>query len=145
MLSELMNRTFTAELTEGEHNATLTNWEYKPHATDHSKDYIVMTFSAENCGKTQDFVRNMFERDISIMISHLRRQLNRANEDINPTTFFDELKTAKTPIKFWIAYPIVATKTGPQRRQNIYFLAPTSITSDEAIAGDMELPNGVSV
>ena len=124
-----MKQTFNAELTEGKHTAKLTSWEYKPHENDNSKDYIRMVFTADNCGKQQEFVRNLFERDVTIAISHLRRQLNRVNEDIVPNEFLDELVSAETPFSFWISYPTVATKKGMQRRQNIHFLAPTETVS----------------
>ena len=140
-LSELMNKVFTAEITEGEHKATIKAWEFKPN-TDPTKEYIKMTFTVENCGKTQEFVRNMFERDISLAVSHIRRQLDRSNESIVPTAFFDELIASSTEIKMWIQYPVVPTKNGAQRRQNIYFLPPLS-SVEAASSADMEMPVGV--
>lgn len=138
MLNTFMKQTFNAELTEGEHTSKLTSWEYKPHENDNSKDYIRMVFTSENCGKQQEFVRNLFERDVTIAISHLRRQLNRVNEDIVPSDFLDELVSAETPFSFWISYPTVATKKGMQRRQNIHFLAPTETVN--APSEPMEVP-----
>ena len=138
MLNEFMNRTFNAELTAGEHPSTLKSWEYKAHASDASNDYLRMTFITENCGKQQEFVRNLFERDVSIAVSHLRRQLDRTHEDVTPVAFFDELVSNATPFSIWISYPTVATKKGMQRKQNLHFLAPS--VADEANGIDMEMP-----
>ena len=142
-LSELMNKVFTAELTEGEHTATLKSWELKPNA-DPTKEYLRMTFIVENCDVEQEFIRNMFERDVSIAVSHMRRQLNRSNESIVPTAFFNELITSAPTLKMWVQYPVVSTKNGAQRRQNVYFQPPLS-NVEAASSADMELPVGVGV
>ena len=135
MLRDLIKRPFYAELKEGKHEAILTNWEYKAHETNPENDYITMTFMVDG---ENPYKRNMFERDISIMLSHVRRQLGRQHETIaDPTAFFDELKTNKTKLNLWITYPVVATKNGMQRRQNLYFIEPASNNSaPEAEAAD---------
>ena len=142
-LSELINKVFTAELTEGEHTAILKSWELKPNA-DPTKEYLRMTFIVENCDVNQEFIRNMFERDVSIAVSHMRRQLNRSNESIVPTAFFNELITSAPTLKMWVQYPVVSTKNGAQRRQNVYFQPPLS-NVEAASSADMELPVGVGV
>ena len=121
MLKDLMSKGFIGELTEGEHNATLTAWQYTANKDDAEKDYIKCTFNVDNNGTQQVYNRNQFERDISIMLSQLRRQLGRSNETINPKAFFDELIKNKTPIKLWISYNNVTTKKGLRRVQDLHF------------------------
>lgn len=121
MLKDLMSKEFVGELTEGEHNATMTAWQYTANKDDPEKDYIKCTFSVDNNGVQQIYTRNQFERDISIMLSQLRRQLGRSSETINPKTFFEELIKNKTPIKIYIAYNNVTTKRGLRRVQDLHF------------------------
>ena len=84
MLKDLISKEFVGELTEGVHNATLTAWQYMANKDDAEKDYIKCTFNVENNGTQQVYNRNQFERDISIMLSQLRRQLGRSRVSINP-------------------------------------------------------------
>ena len=137
MLKDLMNKTFNAEITEGQHKAVLTAFEYKQHPSNESYDYIAMVFVID--GK-REFKRNMFERDISIMLSQTRRQLNRASEDINPTEYLKGLIDNKTELEIWITYPIVTTRNGARRVQNI---AWQNISTSESDDKEEEIPEGV--
>ena len=137
MLKDLMNKTFTAEITEGQHKAVLTAFEYKQHPSNEAYDYIAMVFIID--GK-REFKRNMFERDISIMLSQTRRQLNRASEDINPTEYLKDLIDNKTELEIWITYPIVPTRNGARRVQNI---AWQNISTSESDDEEEEIPEGV--
>ena len=137
MLKDLMNKTFNAEITEGQHKAVLTSFEYKQHPSNESYDYIAMVFVID--GK-REFKRNMFERDISIMLSQTRRQLNRASEDINPTEYLKDLIDNKTELEIWITYPIVSTRNGARRVQNI---AWQNISTSESNDEEEEIPEGV--
>ena len=138
-LSELMSKPFVGELTEGEHSGILTAWTLVTNATDPSKEYIRMTFNVNNAEGHQEYVRNLFVRDMSIALSHIRRQLNRANEVIDPRAFLNGLRDNKTELKLWITYPIVTARSGAKRVQNLYFQPP--ITADEtAVIGEMETP-----
>ena len=137
MLKDLMNKTFNAEITEGQHKAVLTAFEYKQHPSNEAYDYIAMVFSID--GK-REFKRNMFERDISIMLSQTRRQLNRASEDINPTEYLKGLIDNKTELDIWITYPIVPTRNGARRVQNI---AWQNISTSESDDEEEEIPEGV--
>ena len=137
MLKDLMNKTFNAEITEGQHKAVLTAFEYKQHPSNESYDYIAMVFVID--GK-REFKRNMFERDISIMLSQTRRQLNRAAEDINPTEYLKDLIDNKTELEIWITYPIVSTRNGARRVQNI---AWQNISTSESDDKEEEIPEGV--
>ena len=136
MLKDLMSKEFNGELTEGEHNATLTSWQYVANKGNPEKDYIKFTFSVDNNGIQQVYNRNQFERDVSIMLSHLRRQLGRSNETIKPKDFFEGLIKNKTEFKIWIEYPIVSAAKGMRRVQNLHFLPATeapaiTTTNDE--------------
>ena len=137
MLKDLMNKTFNAEITEGQHKAVLTAFEYKQHPSNESYDYIAMVFLID--GK-REFKRNMFERDISIMLSQTRRQLNRASEDINPNEYLKDLIDNKTELEIWITYPIVPTRNGARRVQNI---AWQNISTSESDDEEEEIPEGV--
>ena len=137
MLKDLMNKTFNAEITEGQHKAVLTAFEYKQHPSNEAYDYIAMVFSID--GK-REFKRNMFERDISIMLSQTRRQLNRASEDINPIEYLKDLIDNKTELEIWITYPIVPTRNGARRVQNI---AWQNISTSESDDEEEEIPEGV--
>ena len=137
MLKDLMNKTFTAEITGGQHKAVLTAFEYKQHPSNESYDYIAMVFTID--GK-REFKRNMFERDTSIMLSQTRRQLNRASEDINPTEYLKDLINNKTELEIWITYPIVPTRNGARRVQNI---AWQNISTSESDDEEEEIPEGV--
>ena len=137
MLKDLMNKTFNAEITEGQHKAVLTAFEYKQHPSNESYDYIAMVFVID--GK-REFKRNMFERDTSIMLSQTRRQLNRASEDINPTEYLKGLIDNKTELEIWITYPIVSTRNGARRVQNI---AWQNISTSESDDKEEEIPEGV--
>ena len=137
MLKDLMNKTFNAEITEGQHKAVLTAFEYKQHPSNESYDYMAMVFVID--GK-REFKRNMFERDISIMLSQTRRQLNRASEDINPTEYLKGLIDSKTELEIWITYPIVTTRNGARRVQNI---AWQNISTSESDDKEEEIPEGV--
>ena len=137
MLKDLMNKTFTAEITEGQHKAVLTAFEYKKHPSNEAYDYIAMVFIID--GK-REFKRNMFERDISIMLSQTRRQLNRAAEDINPIEYLKDLIDNKTELDIWITYPIVPTRNGARRVQNI---AWQNISTSDSADEEEEIPEGV--
>lgn len=143
MLNDLMSKKFYAELSEGEHTSTLKNWQYCSNSTDPSKDYIKMTFEVTNHNVKQPFTRNFFERDVSIMLSHLRRQLERTTEAIDPKEFFDGLVKNETEFKLWIAYPIVPTQRGLEKKQNVNFLPPLVKVEPEVDDSTEELPEGI--
>lgn len=143
MLNDLMNRAFQAELTEGHHTCTLKSWSY--YADQHSKpenDYIALTFQHEK-GESRN---NMFEKDMSIFLSHVRRQLGKADETIDPKAFLKDLIDNNTPFDVWVKYNVVTTRSGLRRVRNLYFIEPlatASTASTAESADDTELPPGV--
>lgn len=137
-LADLLNRPFVAELIEGKHRASLKSWTFVDNQQNPDAQYIRCTFDTENDGKQQEYNRNLFMRDVSIALSHLRRQLNMATETINPVEFLDNLVKTQIKFDFWITYEIVASRNNnPKRVQNIAFQAPLVQATTLA---DMELP-----
>ena len=134
-LRELMNNTFAGEIAEGKHTAIVKNFQYVENESNPDNSYILITFLID--GK-RDYKRNFFLRDMSILLSHTRRQLGRANEDIVPGVYLKELIDNQTELDIWFEYPTVATRTGPKRVQNIAWLPPVSAEADET--PDFELP-----
>ena len=134
-LRELMNSTFAGEIAEGKHTAVVKNFQYVENESNPDNSYILITFLIDN---KRDYKRNFFLRDMSILLSHTRRQLGRANEDIVPGVYLKELIDNQTELDIWFEYPTVATRTGPKRVQNIAWLPPVSAEADET--PDFELP-----
>ena len=134
-LRDLMNNTFAGEIAEGKHTAVVKNFQYVENESNPDNSYILITFLID--GK-RDYKRNFFLRDMSILLSHTRRQLGRANEDIVPGVYLKELIDNQTELDIWFEYPTVATRTGPKRVQNIAWLPPISAEADET--PDFELP-----
>lgn len=134
-LRDLMNNTFAGEIAEGKHTAVIKNFQYVENESNPDNSYILITFLID--GK-RDYKRNFFLRDMSILLSHTRRQLGRANEDIVPGIYLKELIDNQTELDIWFEYPTVATRTGPKRVQNIAWLPPVSAEADET--PDFELP-----
>lgn len=134
-LRDLMNNTFAGEIAEGKHTAVIKNFQYVENESNPDNSYILITFLID--GK-RDYKRNFFLRDMSILLSHTRRQLGRANEDIVPGVYLKELIDNQTELDIWFEYPTVATRTGPKRVQNIAWLPPVSTEADDT--PDFELP-----
>lgn len=134
-LRDLMNNTFAGEIAEGKHTAVVKNFQYVENESNPDNSYILITFLID--GK-RDYKRNFFIRDMSILLSHTRRQLGRANEDIVPGVYLKELIDNQTELDIWFEYPTVATRTGPKRVQNIAWLPPVTAEADET--PDFELP-----
>ena len=134
-LRDLMNNTFAGEIAEGKHTAVVKNFQYVENESNPDNSYILITFLIDN---KREYKRNFFLRDMSILLSHTRRQLGRANEDIIPGVYLKELIDNQTELDIWFEYPTVATRTGPKRVQNIAWLPPVSAEADET--PDFELP-----
>ena len=134
-LRDLMNSTFAGEIAEGKHTAVVKNFQYVENESNPDNSYILITFLIDN---KREYKRNFFLRDMSILLSHTRRQLGRANEDIVPGVYLKELIDNQTELDIWFEYPTVATRTGPKRVQNIAWLPPISAEADET--PDFELP-----
>jgi hypothetical protein len=131
MLKDLLEKTFQKELSAGEHTAILTAHPYKASDKGPEFDYIAASFIIDN---TLSYNRNLFERELSIFLSQVRRQLGRQNEDIKPMEFLAELVKNKTPFKIWVEYKIVPTRDDTLKRvQNVYYTEPLgTVTTNNA-------------
>ena len=134
-LRDLMNNTFAGEIAEGKHTAVIKNFQYVENESNPDNSYILITFLIDN---KREYKRNFFLRDMSILLSHTRRQLGRANEDIVPGVYLQDLIDNQTELDIWFEYPTVATRTGPKRVQNIAWLPPVTTEADDT--PDFELP-----
>ena len=133
-LRDLMNNTFAGEITEGKHTVTFKDFKYVENENNPDNSYITILFNVD--GK-REYKRNFFLRDMSILLSHTRRQLGRENEDIVPGVYLQELIDAQTELNIWFSYPVVATKSGPRRVQNISWMPPAEVQSEEP---DFDMP-----
>ena len=133
-LRDLMNNTFAGEIAEGKHTVTFKDFKYVENENNPDNSYIAILFNVD--GK-REYKRNFFLRDMSILLSHTRRQLGRENEDIVPGVYLQELIDAQTELNIWFSYPVVATKSGPRRVQNISWMPPAEVQSEEP---DFDMP-----
>ena len=133
-LRDLMNTTFAGEIAEGKHTVTFQNFRYVENENNPDNSYIAIIFNVD--GK-REYKRNFFLRDMSILLSHTRRQLGRENEDIVPGVYLQDLIDKQTELNIWFSYPVVATKSGPRRVQNISWMPPAEVQSEEP---DFDMP-----
>ena len=133
-LRDLMNSTFAGEIAEGKHTVTFKDFRYVENENNPDNSYIAILFNVD--GK-REYKRNFFLRDMSILLSHTRRQLGRENEDIVPGVYLQDLIDKQTELNIWFSYPIVATKSGPRRVQNISWMPPAEVQSEEP---DFDMP-----
>ena len=133
-LRDLMNNTFAGEIAEGKHTVTFQDFRYVENENNPDNSYIAIIFNVD--GK-REYKRNFFLRDMSILLSHTRRQLGRENEDIVPGVYLQDLIDKQTELNIWFSYPVVATKSGPRRVQNISWMPPAEVQSEEP---DFDMP-----
>ena len=133
-LRDLMNNTFAGEIAEGKHTVTFKDFWYVENENNPDDSYIAILFNVD--GK-REYKRNFFLRDMSILLSHTRRQLGRENEDIVPGVYLQGLIDKQTELNIWFSYPVVATKSGPRRVQNISWMPPAEVQSEEP---DFDMP-----
>ena len=133
-LRDLMNNTFAGEIAEGKHTVTFKDFKYVENENNPDNSYIAILFNVD--GK-REYKRNFFLRDMSILLSHTRRQLGRENEDIVPGVYLQDLIDKQTELNIWFSYPVVATKSGPRRVQNISWMPPAEVQNEEP---DFDMP-----
>ena len=133
-LRNLMNNTFAGEIAEGKHTVTFKDFKYVENENNPDNSYIAILFNVD--GKCE-YKRNFFLRDMSILLSHTRRQLGRENEDIIPGVYIQDLIDKQTELNIWFSYPVVATKSGPRRVQNISWMPPAEVQNEEP---DFDMP-----
>lgn len=132
-LMEMYNSTFQPALAEGVYRVKMLSHEYCENANGVTKKpYIKFTFEVlENGRKLTD---NRFDTGFGVMVSHLRQQLGRENEAVQPQAFFNELIENETPFNIWVVKRIV----NGTPRTNFNFLEPipevapnTTVVEDE--------------
>lgn len=133
-LKALMNNTFAGEIAEGKHTVTFKEFRYVENENNPDNSYIAILFNVDD---KREYKRNFFLRDMSILLSHTRRQLGRENEDIVPGVYLQDLIDKQTELNIWFSYPVVATKNGPRRVQNISWMPPAEVQSEEP---DFDMP-----
>ena len=117
-LLEMYNSTFQPALEEGEVKVKLLSHEYVQHQRG---DYIKFVFEVvEGANKGRKLTENRFEKGFGVMVSHLRQQLGRENEAIQPQRFFNELITNKTEFNIWVVKRMV----NGAPRTNFNFIEP---------------------
>lgn len=111
------------QLHEGVYDVTLT--KHALVTTNPANPYIALEFTTENGRVLKE---NRFNNGFQIMVSHLKQQLNKGDEEIGVMDFLNELVTKKTPFKIWITKYTPAN--GGQTRSNFNFLEPRKNNSD---------------
>lgn len=119
LLDMYQKAVFQPALSEGEYTVRMTKHEYVEHKT---TPYIKITLVDVNSNR--EITDNKFEKGFGVMVSHLRQQLGREDEAIQPVEFFNELIKNKVEFKVWI---VKRTIDGRQRT-NINFLEPITET-----------------
>lgn len=117
-LMEMYNSTFQPALSEGKYKVKMCAHEYVEHT---SADYIKFTFEVvEGDQVGRKLTENRFEKGFGVMVSHLRQQLGREDEAIQPIAFFNELIENGTEFDIWVTKTVV----NGRQRTNFNFLEP---------------------
>lgn len=121
--------TFQPALQEGKYEVVMLSHEY---VAKDKTPYIKFEFEVIETGRK--LTENRFEKGFGVMVSHIRQQLGRENEAVQPFEFFNELIANKTPINIWVVKRIV----NGYPRTNFNFLEPiaepvvnTEVVDDE--------------
>ena len=117
-LMEMYNSTFQPALAEGTYEVKMLSHEY---VANEKAPYIKFTFevvSGDAAGRKLN--DNRFEKGFGVMVSHLRQQLGREDEAIQPQVFFNELIENGTVFKIWVVKRMV----NGSPKTNFNFLEP---------------------
>lgn len=127
-LFEMYNSTFQPALKEGVYQVKMVSHEY---VANEKAPYIKFTFETIDNGRK--LTENRFEKGFGVMISHLRQQLGRQDEEIVVKDFLDELIAKQTPFNIWIVKRIVngAPKTNFNFLEPIEEAAPNTTVIDD--------------
>ena len=116
--------TFQPALQVGKYKAIMKSHEYVVNPsvnTDRNADYIKFTYEVvEGDQKGRELSDNRFEKGFGVMVSHLRQQLGREKEAVQPIAFFNELIEKKTEFDIWVTKAVV----NGRQRTNFNFLEP---------------------
>ena len=118
-LMEMYNSTFQPALAEGVYEVKMLSHEYVANENGASKKpYIKFTFEVLETGRK--LTDNKFDNGFGVMVSHLRQQLGRENEAVQPQEFFNELIKNEKPFKIWV----VKRTVNGSPKTNFNFLEP---------------------
>ena len=110
--------TFQPALEVGKYKAKMKSHEYVAHP---KADYIKFTYEIiEGAQKGRELTDNRFEKGFGVMVSHLRQQLGREKEAVQPFEFFNELIEKGTELDIWVTKAVV----NGRQRTNFNFLEP---------------------
>lgn len=132
------NATFQPALKEGEYKVTMVSHKYvaEPDKTPYIKfEYKI---KGQNGAEDRIISDNKFEAGFGVMVSHLRQQLGREDEAIQPIEFFNELIKNETEFSIWVVKRIV----NGYPKTNINFLKPvenaTTVPNTEVVEDEVE-------
>lgn len=114
-LMEMYKSTFQPALQEGKYAVRMLSHEY---VANDKAPYIKFEFEVIETGRK--LTENRWEKGFGVMVSHIRQQLGRENEAVQPIEFFNELIANKTPINIWVVKRVV----NGYPRTNFNFLEP---------------------
>lgn len=114
-LLEMYKSTFQPALSEGVYKVRMLKHEF---VQNEKAPYIKFEFEVVDTGRK--LTENRFEKGFGVMVSHLRQQLGRENEAIQPISFFNELITNKTEFNIWVVKRVIDGTP----RTNFNFLEP---------------------
>lgn len=106
-------------LREGKYNVVLKGTELVVNETNPNNSYVKVTLQTTE-GRT--ITTNKFDRGFRIMLSHLKKQLQREDEEVGVQEFLNELITNATPLNIWVT--IYTDPETLRSNTNINFLEP---------------------
>lgn len=122
-------------LKPGKYSVVLKKTEFVLNEKDENNSYIRVTMETTDESK-REIQTNKFDRGFQIMISHLKKQLGREDEEVIIKDFLEDLITNNTQFDIW-----VTTYEDPntmRKQTNINFLEPIEPKEVEVV-NDEEL------
>ena len=122
-------------LKPGKYPVELKKTEFVLNEKDENNSYIRVTMETTDASK-REIQTNKFDRGFQIMISHLKKQLGREDEEVVIKDFLENLITNNTQFDIW-----VTTYEDPntmRKQTNINFLEPIE-TKEVVVVNDEEL------
>lgn len=113
------------QLKAGTYKCTLVS--HKLVDTTPDNPYIALEFKVVETGRI--LKENRFNQGFQIFISHLKQQLDRADEEVAVADFLNELVEKQTEFNIWITKYTPAN--GGQTRSNFNFLEPRKVTEQD--------------
>ena len=138
-LLELYNSKFKPPLKEGVYKVKMLKHEYV--AAENKAPHIRFTFevveSEDEVNIGRQITDNRFEKGFAVMISHLRQQLNRQDEEIDVQEFLNTLISEQTVFNIWVVKRIV----NGSPKTNINFLKPIEeVAPNTEVVDDSQEP-----